>query len=90
MSDTDADTIKFTLNHSESSYIYDYSCRPGKGMRVYAGSAPSIPSTIYKQALTDGGNMIDWDTVTGGYEYPSFAFVKTINGEVTDVIYYIN
>lgn len=90
MSDTGADTIKFTLNHSESSYIYDYSCRPGKGMRVYAGSAPSIPSTIYKQALTDGGNMIDWDTVTGGYEYPSFAFVKTINGEVTDVIYYIN
>lgn len=90
MSDTGADTIKFTLNHSGSSYIYDYSCRPGKGMRVYAGQSSNISSSIYKQALTDGGNIIDWDTIHDSSADPSFALVKTINGEVTNIIYYIN
>lgn len=89
MSDIDTDTIKFTLNHGENSYIYDYSCRPDKNQRVYTGQSSDISSSIYKQALTDDGNMIDWDTMQNGSENPSFALVKTLNGEVTDVVYYI-
>lgn len=90
VSDIGSDTIEFTVNRGENSYIYDYSCRPDKDLRVYTGQSSNISSAIYKQALTDGKNMVSWDTLINNLKNPSFAFVKTLNGEVTDVVYYIN
>ena len=88
------DIKEFWLDTNTNVYLYDYSYRYGKGMRVIAGHIGGIRETIYHGCETDDGKLL-WngdgahDTVESMDCAPFFAFVKTVDGDVTDVMFYM-
>lgn len=91
-------TMSFFLTGDEISYIYDFSQRSGSPMRVYAGRLNSLSDAVLKPAMTQtfGGNYVLWDspdtyagTVLAEDLRPNFAFVKTIDDVVSEVVYFI-
>ena len=71
-----------------NSYIYDYKQRPGH--RVETGSY-NHSSSLYYHYFNEGDSVnINWSKIEETKEFaPYFAIVKTVDDEVTDVIYYI-
>ena len=75
---------------SANVYTYDYSYKAAKGLRVSTG-APSQSNSIFKAAYTDANNVnVSWTTVGAEDIEPMMAFVREVDGDVTDVVYFIN
>lgn len=81
---------EFTVDSSTKSYVYDYSQRTGKGERVYAGQLSSSSASVYKGTYADADeNVVDWNTVLADQITPNFAFVKVVDGDATEVVYFL-
>lgn len=88
ISDTYNDTKAFYL-YTPNTYIYDYTSN--NRYRVTAGSLPTISKNIYFNDVfvDDEKNQLSWDLVKESECNPYFAFVKTTDGEVTDVVMFL-
>lgn len=81
---------EFTVDSSTKSYVYDYSQRTGKGERVYAGQLSSSSASVYKGTYADADeNIVDWNSVLADQITPNFAFVKVVDGDATEVVYFL-
>ncbi|MGN0182005.1 MAG: S-layer homology domain-containing protein [Candidatus Ornithomonoglobus sp.] len=70
-----------------NTYVYDFGQKAK--YRVSVGSATQS-NTIFNQAYTDDDkNIIAWDTVVANDTNPALALVKEVDGDVTDVIFYV-
>ena len=88
-SNVNKDVKVFSLKDA-NVYTYDYSYKAGKGLRVSTG-APSQSMSIFRNAYTDGTNsVVKWTTVDTEDIEPMMAFVREVDGDVTDVVYFIN
>ena len=75
---------------SANVYTYDYSYKAAKGLRVSTG-APSQSNSIFKAAYTDANNVnVSWTKVGAEDIEPMMAFVREVDGDGTDVVYFIN
>ncbi len=84
-----SDIRDFNLSSSVNSYVCDYLKIPNKGERVYTSEVSSISSSKYHGAEDDDENIF-WDQVKELEISPVFAFVRTDNGDVTEIVYYMN
>lgn len=84
-----SDVNDFTLTSFANSYVCDYTKKPDSGERVYTSEVSSISSSIYHGAEDDDENIF-WDQVKEIGISPVFAFVRTDNGDVTEIVYYMN
>lgn len=70
-----------------NTYIYNFAERVDK-VSVAGGFAQS--NTLYVNSYDDADNtIIDWADVVTNDVQPAFALVKTNDGDVTDVVYFI-
>lgn len=70
-----------------NSYVYDYNGQ--KKYKVMKGST-NQGDKIYKQTFVDGNNtIVSWDKVIEEGVNPTFAFVKEVDGDVIDVVYFV-
>ena len=89
VSNVNDDVEVFSLK-SANVYTYDYSYKADKGLRVSTG-APSQSNSIFKAAYTDANNInVSWTKVGAEDIEPMMAFVREVDGDVTDVVYFIN
>ena len=83
-----------------ASYVVDYSERTGNSTRVYKGQLNSSTNSLYNAAnwTSEKEDYILWsteaasnaeNTVMSEDINPNFAFVKTVEGDVTDVVYFL-
>ena len=89
VSNVNDDVEVFSLK-SANVYTYDYSYKADKGLRVSTG-APSQSNSIFRAAYTDDDNVnVLWTKVDDEDIEPMMAFVREVDGDVTDVVYFIN
>ena len=88
ISDTYNDTKAFHL-YTPNTYIYDYTS--AKKYRITTGAFPNISKSLYSNGVfvDDEKNQLSWDLVKEYECNPYFAFVKTTDGEVTDVVLFV-
>lgn len=88
----------FNLSTCRQSYSYDYSYRLGDPKRISSGALNYSSYSIYGSCRVPyiDSEYILWDGYGDTYETvlsvdarPNFAFVKTINGDATEVVYFI-
>lgn len=75
-----------------NTYVYDYSA--AKKYRVTASSIPGVAKSIYNNEVFDVKNdknkeFVIWENARKYDVNPSFAFVKEVDGEVTDVVLFL-
>lgn len=91
----DEQFVEFDVWNVESSYVYDYSLPSDKNRRVYCGSPGNISKAKFDRTeeTVDGKTYIVWSGYSDSIEslelYPSYAFVRTVNGEVSEVVYFL-
>ena len=105
LNDRESITDFSVAGDSVASYVVDYSQRTGKAQRVYKGQLntstismygaanatnPANSDVAYDYILWSGadGSALD-NTVIGEDIRPNFAFVKVVDGDVTDVVYFV-
>ena len=71
------------------TYVYDYSS--ARKYRVTAGALPSASENIYNSSVMTGdeSEIVDWAKVYDDKINPSFAFVKEVDGDVTEVVFFL-
>ena len=75
----------FTITDDVKSYIYDYSKR--NTYRFYRGDVPYVNKNMFRPALTGAEDeMIDWSIAEQEDIHPSFALIKTVDGDVTEIV----
>ena len=93
----------YTMLDSTNKYTYDYAAKAGRGIRVTAGVAASQSEKVFTNSyyttyngIGNNTNVADankvtlnWSAVVDNDVKPMFAFVRTIDNDVTDVIFYI-
>ena len=93
----------YTMLDSTNKYTYDYAAKAGRGIRVTAGVAASQSEKVFTNSYYTKYNGIgnntnaadankvtlNWSAVVDNDVKPMFAFVRTIDNDVTDVIFYI-
>ena len=93
----------YTMLDSTNKYTYDYAAKAGRGIRVTAGVAASQSEKVFTNSYYTTYNGIgkdtnkadankvtlNWSAVVDNDVKPMFAFVRTIDNDVTDVIFYI-
>ena len=73
---------------SANVYTFDYNERANKGVRLSVGnSATQKGQTVFKQGLINEKNTVVWNSLDDAT--PQLAFVKEVDGDATDVIYYV-
>jgi hypothetical protein len=73
---------------SANVYTFDYNERVNKGVRLAVGnSATQKGQTVFKQGLVNEKNTVVWDDLDGAT--PQLAFVKEVDGDATDIVYYV-
>lgn len=78
------DTLEFTIGERTNIYTYDYNYR--EGSRVFnRGKLDGYLKENYGDMLVES-NYIDWNRTSGTGINPSFAYVKTVDGTVTDFV----
>lgn len=82
------DIDEFTIFSGACSYLYDYSAKPDKGMRVYTGGIPTVSSNYLSYAEDMDGNIL-WDEVESNDIKPIFAFIRSDGYDIEDVVMYI-
>lgn len=88
VSNVNDDVEVFSLK-SANVYTYDYSYKADKGLRVSTG-APSQSDSIFRAAYDDDNVNVSWTEVDAEDIEPMMAFVREVDGDVTDVVYFIN
>ena len=88
VSNVNDDVEVFSLK-SANVYTYDYSYKADKGLRVSTG-APSQSDSIFRAAYDADNVNVTWTTVGAEDIEPMMAFVREVDGDVTDVVYFIN
>ena len=88
VSNVNDDVEVFSLK-SANVYTYDYSYKADKGLRVSTG-APSQSDSIFRAAYDDDNVNVSWTEVGAEDIEPMMAFVREVDGDVTDVVYFIN
>ena len=93
----------YTMLDSTNKYTYDYAAKAGRGIRVTAGVAASQSEKVFTNSyyttytgigadtnVADANKVtLNWKAVSDNDVKPMFAFVRTIDNDVTDVIFYI-
>ena len=93
----------YTMLDSTNKYTYDYAAKAGRGIRVTAGVAAAQSEKVFTNSyyttykgIGSNDNVADankvtlnWSAVVDNDVKPMFAFVRTIDNDVTDVIFYI-
>lgn len=84
-----ADTEVFSLTGAKT-YIYDYN--NSKKYRVSAGSLPNASKNIYNNEVLSGdeNEFVDWAAAYANDVKPNFAFVKEVDNDVTEVVYFVS
>lgn len=72
-----------------NTYVYDYSA--AKKYRVTAGAVPNVAKSIYNNDVLSGDEkeIVDWAAAYDADVNPSFAFVKEVDGDVTEVVFFL-
>lgn len=72
-----------------NTYVYDYSA--AKKYRVTAGAVPNVSKSIYNNDVLSGDEkeIVDWAAAYDAEINPSFAFVKEVDGDVTEVVFFL-
>lgn len=76
-----------------NTYVYDYSA--AKKYRVTAGAVPNVAKSIYNSDVLVGAEkeIVDWASMIDdngvNIVNPSFAFVKEVDGDVTEVVFFL-
>lgn len=80
-----ADVVDLSLGSATGTYTFDYGKRVDKGVRLEVGTANQTNST-YNPIFINDKNQVQWglDDIE-----PMTAFVKEVDGDVTDVILFI-
>lgn len=88
MSNIYDDVEVFNIKYA-NKYVYDYASTPG--YRVAATSLEGyIPSSLYDSAIDDmSGELLDWNLVNEYSINPCFAFIKEMDGDVTDIVLFL-
>lgn len=74
-----------TINDNANVYLVNYKGTKD-GERVSATTASAlVKASIPKSALSEEDNVITWEKVSSA---PRFAFVKTVEGNATDIVVY--
>lgn len=82
------ETEAFTIGNA-NVYTYNYDAIANEGLRVTPECA-NQKNTIYKNMFADADKtIIDWSTRADAMVDPVIAFVRVIDNDVTDVIYFI-
>ena len=93
----------YTMLDSTNKYTYDYAAKAGRGIRVTAGVAAAQSEKVFTNSyyttytgigadtnVADANKVtLNWKAVSHNDVKPMFAFVRTIDNDVTDVIFYI-
>lgn len=87
---------KSSVNETESFsiaganiYTYDYSNKADKGLRVSVGAA-SQNLSVFKNSYADAEKTeVKWAEVIDNEVDPLVAFVKVVDGDVTDVVFFL-
>ncbi len=89
----------FPLYDDVKTYIYDYCNRANTGERVYTGYMSSLSNSIYNPVIVYDNNAeyIVWKcddasamgSVIAEDIRPNYAFVKTVDSDVTEVVYFM-
>ena len=93
----------YTMLDSTNKYTYDYAAKAGRGIRVTAGVAAAQSEKVFTNSyyttytgigadtnVADANKVtLNWKAVSDNDVKPMFAFVRTIDNDVTDVIFYI-
>ena len=93
----------YTMLDSTNKYTYDYAAKAGRGIRVTAGVAAAQSEKVFTNSyyttytgigadtnVADANKVtLNWSAVVDNDVKPMFAFVRTIDNDVTDVIFYI-
>jgi hypothetical protein len=75
---------------SANVYTFDYNERANKGVRLSVGnSATQKGQTVFKQNLVNEKNTVVWEDLLDNGT-PQLAFVKEVDGDATDVVYYVS
>lgn len=82
------DTEVFNISTADT-YVYDYSS--AKKYRVTAGAVPNAAKSIYNNDVLTGDEkeIVDWAAAYDAEINPSFAFVKEVDGDVTEVVFFL-
>ena len=73
-----------------NAYTYDYSNKADKGVRVSAGASAQNRSIFKNTYAADSNDAeVEWTKVSTEEVTPMFAFVRVVDNDVTDVIYFI-
>ena len=83
------DTEAFTLAGA-NLYTYNYDAIAGEGMSVTVGGTAQ-KTTLYKNMFgTDATKTnVDWTTMAAAMVDPMTALVRVVDGDVTDVFYFV-
>jgi hypothetical protein len=82
------DVKDYTISSDANVYVYDYS--KAVKYRVDAGFVPNQNTSIFKPALEgDDSEILNWSKVDSEGIGVNYALIKTVDGEVTDVVVYI-
>ena len=83
------DTEAFTLADA-NVYTYNYDAIAGEGMSVTVGGKVQ-KNTIYKNMFGADATMtnVDWSTMAAAMVDPMTALVRVVDGDVTDVFYFV-
>ena len=74
---------------SANVYTFDYNERANKGVRLSVGnSATQKGQTVFKQNLINEKNTVVWEDLLDNGT-PQLAFVKEVDGDATDIVYYV-
>ncbi len=89
ISDTDT-ALKFNKNNDTNIYIYDYELRAGN--RLYVTSELPMFHEKYYDGMYEGtdSNWINWTLESDYGIEPIFAYVKTVDGNMTDVVMFMS
>ena len=95
----------FAVGGDVETYVVDFSARAGQNQRVYKGDVSSMATSIYGNSLINtidedknDASSIRWtgdtddDAVLTGdtmYYKPNFALVKVVEGDATEVVYFL-
>lgn len=78
----------YTIGSEANVYVYDYA--KAKKFRVDAGFVPNQNTGIFKPAL-EGSELetLNWSKVKSEGIAVNYALIKTVDGDVTDVVIYV-
>lgn len=70
-------------------YTFNFGEKAGKGARLSSGNSGTQSQNIYNSAYENDKNEVNWTKVVDEDVTPQIAFIKEVDGDVTDAVFYI-